>query len=69
MLINIHFSSFIIGINPAMEMSYIRTMSNFPILVKTQLIFPIPWAPAHSQKGCESPVLEAELPTSDVYLQ
>ena len=29
-----------------METSYIRTMSNFPILVKTPLIFPIPWAPA-----------------------
>ena len=29
-----------------MEMSYIMTMSNFPILVKTLLIFPIPWAPA-----------------------
>ena len=29
-----------------METSYIRTMSNFPILVKTLLIFPIPWAPA-----------------------
>ena len=37
---------FIIGINLAMETSYIRTMSNFPILVKTLLIFPIPWAPA-----------------------
>ena len=29
-----------------METSYIRAMSNFPILVKTPLIFPIPWAPA-----------------------
>ena len=29
-----------------MELSYIRTMSNVPILVKTPLIFPIPWAPA-----------------------
>ena len=29
-----------------METSYIRTMSNFPILVKTPLIFQIPWAPA-----------------------
>ena len=38
--------SLIIGINLAMELSYIRTMSNFPILVKTPLIFPIPWAPA-----------------------
>ena len=37
---------FIIGINLAMETSYIRTMSNFPIFVKTPLIFPIPWAPA-----------------------
>ena len=37
---------FIIGINLAMETSYIRTLSNFPILVKTPLIFPIPWAPA-----------------------
>ena len=27
-------------------MSYIRMLSNFPILVKTPLIFPIPWAPA-----------------------
>ena len=25
-------------------------MSNFPILVQTQLIFPIPWAPAPFQK-------------------
>ena len=39
-LINIHYSSLIIGINLAME------MSNFPILVQTPLIFPIPWAPA-----------------------
>ena len=45
-LISIHYSSLIIGINLAMETSYIRTMSNFPILVKTPLIFPIPWAPA-----------------------
>ena len=29
-----------------METSYIRAMSNFPILVKTPLIFSIPWAPA-----------------------
>ena len=29
-------------------------MSNFPILVKTPLIFPIPWAPI-PKKGCESP--------------
>ena len=29
-----------------METSYIMTMSNFPILVKMPLIFPIPWAPA-----------------------
>ena len=29
-----------------METSYIRTMSNFPILVITPLIFQIPWAPA-----------------------
>ena len=29
-----------------METLYIRTMSNFPILIKTPLIFPIPWAPA-----------------------
>ena len=45
-LINIHYSSLIIGINLAMETSYIRTKSNFLILVKTPLIFPIPWAPA-----------------------
>ena len=38
--------SLIIGINLAMETSYIRTMSNFPILVKTPRIFPIQWAPA-----------------------
>ena len=39
-----------------MEMSHIRTMSNFPILVKMPLIFPIPWAPApFLKKGCESP--------------
>ena len=38
--------SLIIGINLAMETSYIRTMSNFPILVKTPRIFPIHWAPA-----------------------
>ena len=38
--------SLIIGINLAMEMSYIRTMSNSPILVKTPLIFPVPWTPA-----------------------
>ena len=31
-------------------MSYIRTISNFPILVKTPLIFPIQWAPAPFQK-------------------
>ena len=43
-LISIHYSNLIIGINLAMETSYIRTMSNFPILVKTPLIFPIPWA-------------------------
>ena len=42
---------FIIGINLAMETSYIRTMSNFPIFVKTPLIFPIPWAPAPFPKG------------------
>ena len=41
---------FIIGINLAMETSYIRTMSNFPILVKTPLILPIPWAPAQFPK-------------------
>ena len=29
-----------------METSYIRMMSNFPILVETRLIFPILWAPA-----------------------
>ena len=29
-----------------METSYLRMMSNFPISVKTPLIFPIPWAPA-----------------------
>ena len=29
-----------------METSNIRTMSNFPVLVKTPLIFPIPWAQA-----------------------
>ena len=29
-----------------METLYIRTMSNFPILVKKPLIFQIPWAPA-----------------------
>ena len=52
-LINIHYSSLIIGINLAMEMSYIRMMTNFPILVKTPLIFlgPIP------KKGSESPGL------------
>ena len=38
--------SLIIGINLAMETSYIRTMSNFPILVKTPRIFPIQWAAA-----------------------
>ena len=38
--------SLIIGINLAMETSYIRMMSNFPILVATPLIFPILWAPA-----------------------
>ena len=38
--------SLIIGINLATGTSNIRTMSNFPILVKTPLIFPIPWAPA-----------------------
>ena len=38
--------SLIIGIILAMERSYIRMMSNFPILVKTQIIFPIPWATA-----------------------
>ena len=29
-----------------MDTSYIRTMSNFQIFVKTPLIFPVPWAPA-----------------------
>ena len=42
----VHYSSLIIGINLAMETSNIRTMSNFPILVKTALIFPITWPPA-----------------------
>ena len=30
-------------------------MSKFPILVRTPLIFPIPWAWPHPKKGCESP--------------
>ena len=47
---NIHYSYLIIGINLAMETSYIR-MSNFPILVKTPLIFPVPWAPAPFPKS------------------
>ena len=36
-------ASLIIGINLAMGTSCIMTMSNFPILVITPLIFPIPW--------------------------
>ena len=47
-LINIHYSSLIIGINLAIETSFIRTMSNFPILVKMPLI------------GCESPGYSSE---------
>ena len=34
-----------------METSFIKTMSNFLILVKTPLIFPIPWAPAPFPKS------------------
>ena len=36
--------------NLAMETSYIRTMSNFPNLVKMPIIFQILWAPAPFQK-------------------
>ena len=50
---------FIIGINLAIETSYIRTMSNFPIFVKTPLIFPIPWAPApFPKRGVRALVFE-----------
>ena len=40
-----------------MEMPYIRTMSNFPILVKTAANFPNSLGPGPiPKKGCESPV-------------